>query len=655
MKSLFQTAAESFDVPADLEMWRWCEDHITIPSETETPWPGRYSTSNTPWVKGWFDVMHDPKTRIFACKKGGQIAWTQTCMCAMLFWMVNDPGACLYCMDSLDNARDTSRLRLQPIISSSNAVRDQLQGGFNDEKQSSDGMMNILYQFRRSYVRFIGAQSPGKAASFTYRRLLLEEPEKYKDVVGNEGNVIASLMERVKRKWNSLVLIGCTPTTKSGFIQTYVDRGDDMMYFVNCPKCSQPQVLVFHHKYFDLGHEHIGENIIKAMIVFDPEREPIAAGKEAYLECGNANCKHHINTVEKERMIETGTWIQTRTASVDGARSCELSGLYPRGRAASIENMVQEFLTKKGNRSELQIFINSSLGELWDDSHQSASTDRAAVWQMRDMHKYLRGTVPCRGWVKMWLFVDVQERFVPWCIWAQQPRDMYLVDHGEAINFDDMSTMLDKTWPNIEGNKIKIDAVMIDTGHKSEECYKWIRKEMHRARIVPVKGNENALTGGEVYKWGLPLQNHPWIRLLSIHQTHWHDSAFHMLRKIDLEEGQSIIEAWEQRDVRVHFHSGIDLDYVKQITNEWAVDEVDKKTGSTKRVYKKRRPNDQFDLLRYGIIARSLMREDFIKVSGLPEKTDEKGKGDSGNDKLNFAAAYPSRDDEDDDDDSWYN
>ena len=661
MNEILNTAAIALEPPPDIDYGEWCEQNIVIPGETGTPWAGPYRRSNTPWVEGWFKVMQDPKTRLFACKKGGQIAWTQTCMCALLCRQVTNPGSGLFVMDSLDNARDTSRLRLQPIISASKAVRDALRGGFDDDKQSADGMMNVLYRFNRSYLRFIGAQSPGKAASFTYRDLDLEEPEKYKDVVGNEGNVIESLLERVKRIWNSLVLIGCTPTTKKGFIQKYVDYGDDMMYFVKCPKCGAAQILVFHHKYFDLGHEHVSPATLKAMVFFDPELSPIEAGRSAYIECGNDGCKHHITKAEKEQMIEPANgaeWCPTRKPSMEGYRSCELSGLYPRGDAASAQGMVQKFLAAKENRTDLQIVINSGLGELWDDSRDVTGSERRALWQFRDMHRYERGIIPATGWLKTVLLVDVQQASIPWAIWALQPHDAYMVNCGRVIAFDEIEAMIMTAVPCMDGTSRPIDAVAVDTGHKPNVVYEFVRRNMGRLRIIPIKG-DGQITSGEIFKWGEPLQNHPWIRLLHLHGTHWHDRAFDAMRVLEPKEGQSVVDAWKERNPRLHFYHGLEARIVDELTAEGIVEDINEKTGEVRRIYKKlRRCNDQFDLFRYMLLLREMMREDFAAASAEPaapvqkptpeqiakQKQEEK-------EALAQVAQYPEYDE--DDEDEW--
>ena len=199
-----------YRVLQEFGMMAWCENNLVIPIETQTPWPGPYTTNNTPWVRGWYDIIEDPETRLLAIMKGAQVAATQTFMGSAFYWTCEDPGAVLYVMDSTDVVRETSKLRLIPTIKASPTVAHEL------HQEEQDSTTNLLYRFRRCFWRLVGANSLGKISSFTQRYAIIEEPEKYREALGKEGSPIEAILQRLKRIEESKALIGCTPAPSAG-------------------------------------------------------------------------------------------------------------------------------------------------------------------------------------------------------------------------------------------------------------------------------------------------------------------------------------------------------------------------------------------------------------------------------------------------------
>lgn len=594
--------------PAQVGMREWCEQNIVIPIETGTPWAGRYSTANTPWVKGWYDIIADPHTRLFAVMKGAQIGFTQTAMNSMFYWECQDPGACLYVMDSLDQARDTSRLRLQPIVRASPTIEAEL-----CDAEAKDAMMNVLYLFRRSFVRFIGANSAGKASSFTYRYLVLEEPEKYPTLTGGEGDVIENLLKRCVRVWNSLVLIGCTPTKKGGFIDRYVNFGDMMRYMLPCPKCGMRQSLEW------------------KQVKFDSELSPMEAGRGAWYECANAECRHHWTDADKRLAVDVGEWKPTQAAKQTGYRSALISGLYPKDDSASVRALVEAFLTCKRdddsfNAGSLQVFVNSTLGELWEEP-PVRDVKRGEVFRIRDRHKYSRGTIPHDGRTFLILTVDVQDRAIPFAVWAMAHRDMYLVDHGQCAVLEDLDEMLTRPFLQRDGKEHMIEGVWIDTGYRTIEVYNWVMLAAVKV-VVPVKGETGQVTSQSEpikaqrigqYPGGEPLPRNQSIVLRHIHPTHWHFEAAKLLDAVKLDEGETLDQALLRQPLRLHLHAGVDTEYVDEVTAEVLIEDKPDKRGAVKRFWKRRRrKNHQWDLLRYALVARYMMKDDLAALAVVP-------------------------------------
>ena len=120
-------------------------------------------------------------------------------------------------------------------------------------------------------------------------------------------------------------------------------------------------------------------------------------------------------------MVLIGQWRATATPAIPGCASFDTGGLL-----ATFSNVIEEFTAKflavKENLADLQDFINSDLGEVWEEPPKK-QMHRAAIWRLRDALKYERGVVPCKPPCKVTLIADVQEFFIPWAVWAVTPRE----------------------------------------------------------------------------------------------------------------------------------------------------------------------------------------------------------------------------------------
>lgn len=615
---------EAFHVTTENPL-EWAMRHITIPAETQTPWPGRYRIENTPWVKGWFDVMADKNTRMFACKKGAQIAWTHTTQMVMFFRSCEMPGNALWVADSLDGARKMSQIRMQPIINASSRLLSEFAELGEDTRET---LQNVFYRFKRCSVRMVGANSAGQAASLTYRDIYLEEPNKYPLTIGDEGNVIDLFIERQKRIWNRLCLIGCTPTTPDGAIEKYVQIGDRMMYFVPCPKCGTFQVLAFNEVYALAGQEDrtdADKHIPFARVVFDAELSPTEAGRSAYIACANPDCKHHINERDKRAMVDRGEWRPTKEPEMTGYRSCEIGGLYPKDDSASISNAVETFLTKRHKKADLQVWVNSHLGQTWYDKPKTRA-ETSTITQIRDFHQFPPMTIPTKRPVVLVVCIDVQDAYLPYSIWAMRKGDLYMIQHGNASTFDDIETIIGTPIArHKKPNKTqKIAAAVLDTGHRTKECYDWTLRVGQDILVIPIKGERGQITSmaqpirhqriGQ-YPGGEPL---PWeesIILRHIHPIEWHREMYNCLAKLDPKDGQTAKEAWEDRPLRVHFHQNVDTRYARSVTADVIVESDADKYGRTReRVQTLRKDNHQGDLFRYALVAYEMLKEDLYAL-----------------------------------------
>ena len=603
-KLLNKAFADSIRIAEKEDIVEWCESELILPIEIETPWPGPYSADRTPWVRGWYEIIDHPDTRLFAIQKGAQVAATQTFMNCAFYWTVNDPGSLLYVMDSTDVLRDTSKLRLKPIIMATDSLR-------RDIKSSKDELDNLLFIFSRCFWRLIGANSLGKASSFTHRYLIIEEPEKYKDVIGKEGNVIENLFERVKRIWNHKILINCTPTTKKGFIHKYIQYGDRCLYFVPCPHCHKLVVLRFSPDY---GKQTYPDNVPSTRVIFNKERSPVEAARNAYMKC--PLCRKRINDLQKREMVDHGIWKPTKKPELTGYRSAVLGGLYPKDESASIRAFTESFLSKIHNQSDLQKWVNSDCGELFEEPHKKA-IGQSQVWEIRNKDIYEQGVVPTKEKCILAATVDVQASYLVFQVWAMDLQNHWLIDHGLIPIMEDISDLFRNTYRNLDNDELHIGRGLLDTGYDTMHGYEFC---LGHPRIIPIKGETGRRTRQTKPIIPSQIDSFPGGKLFGgrrkLTLLHVHPSYFkYQLAQAVASEGP----------VSIWFHKDIDEDFTWQMAGEVLKETKPDKYGSTDLYWQKIHKNDDFDLAQYSFAFRHLAQNALLNLNKDPEGDEPPG------------------------------
>jgi len=589
-KQLRKAWTEAYSLPPDIPMWQWAEKYLTIPRRSGTPFAGKYKTSITPWVKEWFDSFQNPEYHTVVIEKGAQVGATQTCYCAICYWVCEDPDPILVVMPAADDAKESSRVRIQPIIEDSPRVANERTGDLDD-------MQLLNYRLKNTVVRLVGSNSPGKLASFAHRFLILDETDKYKENLGKEGSVVGLATQRTKQFWNRKRIALSTPTTEAGYIHRLYLRGDQRKFFVPCPHCGHFQVLVF------------------TQVKFDSSLPPDEAGDTAYYEC--EKCKKEIQDRHKSAMVKKGEWRSTATASRKGYVSYHLSGLYSNSDECSFGSMTSTFLTVKDNPADLQDFINSDLGEIWEE-RPIESFSMMQVYKIRDRNIYERGTIPTDDPCYLGLIVDVQAHYLVWAIWAFRPHDLWLIDHGTASTFADLDDIKNGPYKDEKGNHYSCHIEVLDSGYRTTDVYKYC---MNRPNAIPFKGDTGATTkqtqpvrfqridrmpDGRMIKMGRGLV------LRHVHPSYFKDELYTILSGSFDEDGE-IVKS-EALPLRIHFHNEVDRDYASQLTGEVPMESKPDKFGNQTRYWKRVRANHQFDCAQYAMALRWMMRNDLSRL-----------------------------------------
>ncbi len=456
--------------PARLTVSEWADEHrVLADDEAEA---GQWKTSRTPYLAEIMDRLgsYDGAEEV-VFMKGTQLGGTECAINALGYWIEHDPGRILVVMPGEDEANDFSRQRVQPMIDLSPAVHAKV-GSSNTGRGGASSVH--LKEFPGGSAKFTGSNAPAGLRSKPARYVLGDEVDGWAHDSGGEGDPLVLIEKRQatyggrrKRFYCSTPLIKQTSRIEPRYLS-----GDRRRYFVPCPHCAHEHVLGWANFVIPKGVE--GEYV--------PE--------DAHMRC--PACEGRIDNHHKLRMLAAGGW--RATGKFNGwRRSYHLSSLYSPPGWLAWDRIADEWVRCKEDPVLLKAFVNTILGETWDQD-DGETVDEAALFSTlrEDWGAELPEAV-----LIVTAGVDVQgdrievevigwgEGFESWSL-------DYLVIPGDVTGsqvWEDLDAVLRRKYTRVDGRVLSIKATGVDSGHEAQRVYTFCEPRWRR-RVWAVKGKE---------------------------------------------------------------------------------------------------------------------------------------------------------------------
>jgi len=244
-------------------------------------------------------------------------------------------------------------------------------------------------------------------------------------------------------------------------IELEFEASDQRRFFVPCLHCGEYQVL-------------------KWANVSWPSGEP----QKAQYAC--ESCGGLLNDGQRIAMIRRGEW--RATAPFTGRAGFHLSELYSPW--STLGGIAQAFVEAKRSPETLKTWVNTSLGETWEDSGEGV--DDTGLLSRREEYT---AEVPDRA-VLLTAGVDVQSdrlemEVVAWGDGEESWSIDYLVIHGDPARGDVWAALdaaLTRTYQHETGTAMHITATGIDSGGShTQVVYDYCRRRAIR-RVFALKG-----------------------------------------------------------------------------------------------------------------------------------------------------------------------
>ena len=562
-----------FNPPPNLTISQWADTYRQLSAEGSAE-PGRWRTSRAEYQRGIMDAANDPRIDTVIVMKSAQVGATEIINNIVGYFSKNDPAPILVIQPTLEMAQTWSKDRFAPMVRDT----EELAELFNTQsRQRNNTILHKIYP--GGHLTIAGANSPASLASRPVRIVLFDEVDRYPPSAGVEGDPVTLATKRSTTFWNRLLILVSTPTIKGiSRIEAAFNESDQRYFYVPCPACQHSQRLFWANIVWDKNE--IGEHL--------PET--------ARYQCAKCNAKW--TDAQRWQSVRKGKWRATaETRNIAGFHINELYSSW-----VKLEEIVTNFLNAKAHPDRLKVWVNTTLGEAWEDAGNTV--EHGELYARRESYP---ADVPADGLVLV-AGVDVQDDRIEGEVKAfgkggENWGIEYFIIYGnpaEAKLWNDLDLQLQKTYLHESGIKLKISSACIDSGgHFTQEVYKFVRPRENR-RIFAIKG---ASTPGAPLLNRGNRNNKGKVRLFTIGTDAAKVSIYARLQMDEPGAGY------------MHFPTTYDEQYFKQLTAEKQTTKY--RNGFPYRVWIKLpgARNEALDVNVYALAALEILNPNFDKIA----------------------------------------
>ena len=449
--------------PPDISVATWSEKYRRLSPESSA-FPGRLSLDKTPYMREPLEMVGRPGVRSIAMMCSAQVAKSTFIENVIGYFADLDPCPILHISPTLDSAKMFSKERLAPMIRDTS----RLKGLFREARTRDSSNTMLSKKFPGGHLAMVGSNSPAGLASRPVRVLVADEVDRFERSAGTEGDPLRLGVKRTTTYWNRILVYVSTPGEKynpaeqtgSRIEKEFLD-GDQRHYHIKCPHCDHYQVP----KWSQVQWE---------------DNNPLSA---IYV-CEESGCV--MTDSDRHVAILNGKWVASEP--FNGNVSYHLSQLS--SMLATLSDAVSEFLSARKDPMLLKTWVNTVLGEPWEDKGQrlewSGLKDQREDY---DADKELPEEI-----IVVTSAVDVQGdyleyEFVGWGLENRSWSLLYGSIYGDLSTrhpWDELDTILKRTFKHPVFGEMTSRANLIDSGGSyTESVYRFCQD---RPRTVAIKG-----------------------------------------------------------------------------------------------------------------------------------------------------------------------
>jgi len=550
---LERRAFAAFKPPKKLTLSEWADEYAYLSAESSAE-GGRWHT--LPYQKGIMDAITDPNIEQVTVMKSARVGYSKILNHIIAYHIHQDPCGIMVVQPTIEDASGYSKEEIAPMIRDTKVLTNLV----SDAKTRDSNNTILQKQFPGGVLSLVGANSARGFRRVSRRIVLFDETDGYPASAGTEGDQIKLGIARTQYFWNRKIVAGSTPTIKDfSRIERLFEQSDQRRYYVPCPDCGHMQYL----KWPNMRWE-------------GSDTDNVSYACE---ECGVL-----IPHNKKRWMVERGEWRATQPGNGRHV-GFHIWAAYSYSPNAEWSNLAEEFELSKHDPEQLKTWINTTLGETWEDEY--ASKVGADALMERAAESTYEVSIPPKEALVLCMGCDVQDDRLSMSVFGfGRNEEMFLVDrkviYGSPARADlwkQMDEVLMGKYETQDGFEIKIESAAIDTGgHYTQETYQYVR-ERSQLGLIGIKGigqkgkpplgkptTQDITFSGKALKRG--------VKLFPVGVDVIKTSLHNKLKNAEKGEGY------------IHFYPTITHDYFEELTAERQV--LRYKHGYQERVWMKK-------------------------------------------------------------------
>ena len=459
-----QAFLEGLRPDPDLTVSEWADQYRMLSNKASAE-PGPWRTDRTPYLREIMDCMSSSSTiQKVVFMAGAQLGKTEGINNVVGYMISEAPGPAMFVQPTIEMAKRLSKQRLESLIHETPRLAEKIAPA----RSRDSGNTLFSKEYPGGILLLTGANSATGLRSAPCRWVLLDEVDAFPHDVDGEGDPCALAERRASTFSRRKIILTSTPTVKDmSRIEAEYLASDQRRYFVPCPHCGHMQYLQWKNLQWRDG---------------DPRTA-------AYV-C--ESCGTHIREHYKSEMLRKGEWRATATGEDKRTAGFHLSSLYSPLGWKSWEEIVGEFLRAKNDAPLLKTFVNTVLGETWEEEVGA----RLGADGLRERAEFYESNTVPEGASLVTAGVDVQDNRVAVGLYAWgEGEECWLMWHGEIYGdpagkklWSQVDDIINRTYPRADGESVKVSAVGIDSGgHFTSEVYAYCR-ERRKKGVFALKG-----------------------------------------------------------------------------------------------------------------------------------------------------------------------
>lgn len=405
------------------------------------------------------DALSDPAVHTVVVMSSAQVGKTEIVLNVIGYYIAQDPAPLLALQPTLQMGEAFSKDRLAPMLRDTPA----LQGKVKDARARDSNNTLLVKHFPGGHITLAGSNSPASLASRPIRILLCDEVDRYPASAGTEGDPVSLARKRTATFWNRKVLLVSTPTVKGmSRIEKAYEESDQRKYLVPCPDCGHEQRLTWSQ-------------------VRWPEGKPSRA-EYSCIECGSV-----WSDAQRWAAVRKGRW--EAAEEFNGIAGFHLSELYSPWR--KLGETAEDFTASKSDPERLRTWINTALGEVWEDRGETLDAHSLARLQenygpedLPDEVTFATAGVDTQG-------DRLEVEIVGWGADEESYGVGYHVIYGNPALpdvWENLDALLLETYTTAGGRTVRVQSACIDSGgHHAEQVLTFARNRFRR-RVYAIKG-----------------------------------------------------------------------------------------------------------------------------------------------------------------------